>query len=1242
MFRHVLVLSLALLSLPAAAQTVPADTAGEALLRSARLWEIKGRPDLQRLALEKYLLAHPGDAQAARALGQLEIRSARFEAVDQLIARLRADDPDSAAARDLEQARRIATRDRLQMATINRLLQTDRYDEAVAALRALFPDGAPGGEAGLEYYRIIDSAPAGRAEAGRGLRQLLAQNPDDPQYVLALANHLTRSSATREEGLRRIAEMQLREDANPQRVRETWRAGLSRLPEDSAAVLPRLRDYLKLFPDDSDIAAQLARTEAALERQRRIERDPGYRHLRAGTAALDAGRVDAAERELKLAQALRPGDARIVGELGRLRMRQGRHAEALPLLRLAVRGDADNRGKWRSLEATARYWSHLARADAATDAGDLDVAGTELRAALALQPRNAEGLSAMAAHERLRGDNKAAERRYREALRHEPGHPGALRGLARLLAQTGREREALALIEKQKARAPQLREEFGRVRAGLMREQAEAALAAGRTGEALRGLEAAQTADPDDPWTRFSLAQLYRRLGLPKPARELMQQGVERAPQSADARYAYALLLSALDDDAAAAQQIEQIPPAQRSEGMRALQSRLQVAGLRREARRAQRESRREDAVQRLQEAESVAGADLGLRESVGDGWIDIGEPQRALALLRPADDAGVPARMAWARVLDRTRQDAELEQEIARLRGRDDLGAEDRARLDGWEIASALREAETLADRNRLREALARLASARRAHPQDLDLLEAEARLLAATGEEERAVALYRARLAEGEDWTLRLGLLRLLHDIGRRADARAEQARVAEGATTPERQLAYARQLLRMKRIDDARAQAALLLEQQPDDADTLRLAGQIESADGHYGRAHDYFSRARSADDLDALEQRRYGYITVGLNAFGKSGSAGRSEYGARELAIELRVPQGYGGHWFALVDPVQVESGTLPAVYDEAALYGQVQANGPGSLAAFPNGAEQSADGVAVGLGYETDDLRIDLGTTPLGFPVEDVVGGIRYDGELGDLDWRLDLSRRPVTSSLLSYAGARDPVTGEIWGGVRSTGLDARLAHYGARRSVSGSLGYHRLTGRNVPGNDFLSARGGIDWRVLDVPNHRAYAGLSLTFWSYAQNLGEYTFGHGGYYSPQSYVSLGVPLEITGRWNRWAYQLRGSGSVSYSVVDAAPFYPGDAALQAAAGGMPLPAGFSAPVYDASSGAGTGFSLKGALEYEITKKWFVGGHLDIDRSAFYAPNFMQLYLRYDFAPQRGPIRFPPQPPRSYSRF
>ena len=675
------------------------------LLDSARQWEVEQRPDLARLALEKLLRSEPGHPEASRRLVLLEIRSGRFDAARKVAVDLQQKHPQHPAVAELSVALRLATKDRLQLATARRLYETQRFDEAAQAMRQLFPDGPPPGDYGLEYWRVLAHARGGTPTARRALEQMARQYPSDPRYASALA---------------------------------------------------------------------------------------------------------------------------------------------------------------------------------------------EMR--------------------------KPARR------------------LSSAVARRGRE----------------------------LRSKADTALAAGRSGQALRYLEQAIDQEPAQPWVRFDLAKLYIKLGQPAAAREVMDQGVNAAPSDAEMRYAAALIYSSLNDDTAALAELSAIPDTAQT---------------------------------------------------------------------------------------DKTR-----------------------------EMAQRLRS-----------------------------------------------------------------------------------------------------------------------------------------------------------------AIERRRNGFFTAGFNVHDKPGSAGLSQYTALSVPMELRLPQGYDAHWTIHVDPVSLDAGSVPAVYNDAALFGQVQAFGPGSLASFPSGAPQEATGVDLGVAYETENWRVDLGSTPIGFPVENLVGGVRHSGEWAGLSYRGSLARRPITGSVVSYAGARDPVSGQVWGGVVSNGVDLSLGYYGAGRlSGSFSAGAQRLTGRHVKTNDHLRFRAAGDWAFVDEPSQQVSAGLALTYWRYAEDLGEYTFGHGGYYSPQSYLSLALPVDWRGRYGRLGYLLRASASISRTQEAAQDFYPNDPALQAQAAGSPLPAGFSQPVYGASTGGGFGYTLKAALEYRLGEHWFIGSQLQMDRSEYYNPNVLSSYFRYDFDGKPAETPYPPRPPLPYSDY
>ena len=55
-----------------------------------------------------------------------------------------------------------------------------------------------------------------------------------------------------------------------------------------------------------------------------------------------------------------------------------------------------------------------------------------------------------------------------------------------------------------------------------------------------------------------------------------------------------------------------------------------------------------------------------------------------------------------------------------------------------------------------------------------------------------------------------------------------------------------------------------------------------------------------------------------------------------------------------------------------------------------------------------------------------------------------------------------------------------------------------------------------------------------------------------------------------------------------------------------------------------------------------EKRVSKKWYIGASVDIERSDFYEPNHFILYARYTFNDRWQRIPTPPMPPILYSDF
>jgi hypothetical protein len=245
---------------------------------------------------------------------------------------------------------------------------------------------------------------------------------------------------------------------------------------------------------------------------------------------------------------------------------------------------------------------------------------------------------------------------------------------------------------------------------------------------------------------------------------------------------------------------------------------------------------------------------------------------------------------------------------------------------------------------------------------------------------------------------------------------------------------------------------------------------------------------------------------------------------------------------------------------------------------------------------------------------------------------------VEASRRVVTDSLLSLVGARDARTGERGGGVLATGGRVQLGFDDGARGGYGYGAWHQLTGEGVRSNTRTELGGGLYWHLHRTPDAGLTAGVSASVLAYGHNLRYYTSGHGGYFSPQRFVSLAVPVEWMERSGRLSYQLRGAIGVQHFSEDAAPYYPGNEVRQAQAALAALGQG-SAGGYPGQSRTGLGYSLGGALEYQWQPQVFVGGHLAVDNARNFREVVGGLYVRYALQPITGPMALPVQPLRSY---
>ncbi len=385
-------------------------------------------------------------------------------------------------------------------------------------------------------------------------------------------------------------------------------------------------------------------------------------------------------------------------------------------------------------------------------------------------------------------------------------------------------------------------------------------------------------------------------------------------------------------------------------------------------------------------------------------------------------------------------------------------------------------------------------------------------------------------------------------------------------------------------------------------------------------------DWLKRGVRSDAGDLYRQQDLN-VTLQHDYWGSSGTGGYSDLKAHTTMLQVDAPLS-DGRMFFRSDLVNMNAGSFDTnngIYDPTW----------GTCAETPchGSTNQSANGASVAVGWQNNTWAWDIGTTPMGFDVVDVVGSLSYSNDLGPIGYTLNAHRRPISSSVLAFAGQKDPNTDTTWGGVRATGGGVSMSYdKGEANGIWSSLSADSLTGKNVEDNWRVRWMTGYYYKLINQNNERLTVGVSNMLWHYDKDLSGYSLGQGGYYSPQEYVSFALPVNWRKRTENWSWELGGSVSWSHSKTKDVMRYPLQGLIPDNEPGRYTDKGVMGT---GSSSSGTGYTARAIVERRVTSNWFVGLGVDIQEAKDYTPSHALLYVRYSAAGWQGDMDLPPEP-------
>ncbi|HEX3982291.1 MAG TPA: tetratricopeptide repeat protein, partial [Acidisoma sp.] len=982
---------------PAASIAPPATAAGgdtaalDVLLRQASYWRDQNNSTRAMEAAQRALRLDPNNASALAIIAEVQASSGRVTEAQQTFELLQKFHPGAPEIYQVQQAIRIGAISPDALNNARQLAQQGDAQQAVQAYQSVFGTGKPPDSLAVEYYQTLGATASGYAASVQGLADAARRNPNDLRAQLAYAQALTYRQDTRIQGIDRLAALTALPSISVQ-AQDSWRQALGWLPADQDSIAA-IKAYQARYPNDNSAQTLLAN---ALNPP---NQSPGGQATREGYDAFHRGDLSQAQQMFQQALNANPKDASATAGLGLVLLRQGRNAEATTLINRAIALDPKQAPGLRQALAGAQTSGAFAAAQAASRRGDL----------------------------------AQAETLYRRLLAQQPSNDGVKLALAGVLSREGNQPEANALLAQVEQSGGRLSQQ---ARAQLLAQQAEAMPdAAGK----IALYRSAIDADPSNPWLRLNLARALVANGQPDQAQSVMSAVTDVSRPSAAALQAGIIFANETNNTTEAMTLIQQVPRRSRTPQMQAILDQAQVQS---QITAAVALAPTDPANARQQLLTLATQPDpTGARGlAIAKAFVSLSDPNDAVVAINTVaatnPSAGAAARLNWAQGLLAAGATPAAAAMLSAIEP-GQLTPDQQQALEGLRNGIAIRSSDTLNTAGRTADAYDQLAPALARSPDDPALNSALGRLYQSAQQPQKALAINQRILSvdpnnadarqgavaaaiqlgdyglasrlvtdnmgqnpnDPQNWILAADIAQArglnadaLHDLRQARGLREQQLGYAAvpGGANPSFMVA-------------ANGNAATALgavstnpfRNAPEDSaatasgnvvsGVLAGSGLVSGTTLASSTSLNAVPATTSNDpmiaDLDtrilAIKTQIAPYVGASTTLQLRSGTAGTSQLATFGVPIEASFSPGGFGRVTMTATPTYLDAGTVgTAIYDReqfgSALFDQFTG------AATPG--NQTATGVGLDLGFKQGWLSADVGSTPLGFKITNLVGG----------------------------------------------------------------------------------------------------------------------------------------------------------------------------------------------------------------------------------------------------------------------
>jgi Flp pilus assembly protein TadD len=348
--------------------------------------------------------------------------------------------------------------------------------------------------------------------------------------------------------------------------------------------------------------------------------------------------------------------------------------------------------------------------------------------------------------------------------------------------------------------------------------------------------------------------------------------------------------------------------------------------------------------------------------------------------------------------------------------------------------------------------------------------------------------------------------------------------------------------------------------------------------------------------------------------------KTGDAGLSRL------TEWTVPTGYswassdGWRLGAVIAPSFLSSGKAPNTPYAGSYYAQVS----GSPQRNSLITDTTVYTPSLSLDMEGPyHMRFEAGTTPMDGPISIRPTG---DASISTPTWEFSVHQKSVSESILSWVGQRDPYGSKPWGRVLRSGAQGAYVFTPAENwflSLGGGADY--IWGENVADNSGVSGNASAG-RTFKVVDNELALGVFGSLKHFDRNLNFFTYGNGGYYSPDLLFIAGPFVRFRSpECQTYWYDLEGSVGYMYERTASASKYPvtGASTFNLTSGQLSELGGSYAGQTDTK----LSYSAKGEAMKLLSPYFAAGLFGGVNNAASFSEAYAGLGLRLYFDAQKG---------------